>query len=164
MAPKRYVHWLISLFGGRQYLYEYNCDNPSFNSSERLYSPLTTSPIANNSSGSITFGVWYDEAMISNEQADGTNVLITNRASSSWPSSDVESSLYWHDSDDAYNFYEQYDLNQVDEEDGKNHSGRQDFEKMRFTFNIGANNYDQTEGTGQFDFNQNTVHCFIETL
>ena len=125
---------------------------------------MTTNSNPNTSSGSTTFGVWYDEIMVSNEQADGTHVLITNRAFSTWPSSDAESSLYWHDSDDAYNFYEQCDLNQVDEENGKNHSGRQDFEKMRLTFNIGANNYDQTEGTGQFDFNQNTVHCFIETL
>lgn len=146
--------------GDYKYFYKYNCDNPDYNSCTTIMSPLSSNSTTEGQD--TTFGVWYDEEMVANEQADGTYVLVTNREITNWPT--YESNLYWQDSDESYNFYEQVDINQRDEENGKNHSGRQWFANNELTFNIGVENYDPTQGTGEFNFNQNTIQCYIENI
>lgn len=143
-----------------QFKYLYNCDSTSFDSTEQIYCPLTQNKNAT-ITPNTTFGVWYDDVMKTNLQHDGNSVLITQGKSviTMWPNNSEESSFYWHDADDAYNFYKQVDLNAT-----HNHSGRQVLQNMILTFNIGVDNYDVEAGTGEMAYNNQTVYCYIKEV
>lgn len=109
------------------------------------------------------YGVWFDEFVRTNKQANGKNVLVTNRKSAVWVDELVDeledkTTLYWNDNNTKFGCYKQADLNEK-----SNHSGRQILANHIVSFNVPVSNYDYEQDTGALGFTtENCIAFFIK--
>ena len=148
---------------------EYNLTNSKYNCGSSNLGNYTVNNVIINSSPfqtnvgstSTNYGIWFNSAVHSKLQHDGTYILtMPQKQYAYWSNKTSDNNvLYWCNNHKNYDFYEQVDINA-----DKNHSGRQELENLTLTFNTGIKNYNPiTENNNGENTEERFSQCFLKT-
>lgn len=137
--------------------YEYNVFQDPLN--EETYNGKSVlNPLTKSSTAGAMPTVWVDNKVTPHKQNDGSYVGVLHLDQPTvWADKDstASSDLYWQDFK-TNSFQKQVYVNE-----NRNHSGRQDFATLRFTFNITVDNLDPMISQNEM---QISAKCFVEEI
>lgn len=136
--------------------YEYNIFHNEL-SDETYNNSTVINPLSNSTTAGNMPTVWIDNKVTTAQQNDGSYVGVLNLDKPTvWADNNVDSdTLYWQDQKNN-SFKKQVYVNEV-----SNHSGRQDFTKRCFTFNITVDGLDPTISSSEMRI---SAKCFVKEV